>query len=52
MQTTKQAQEGDRLKAILEEASMLSVNEQEQVLAVIRGMLFTRSSFLEKEEKR
>lgn len=52
MQTTKQGQEGDRLKAILEEASMLSVNEQEQVLAVIRGMLFTRSCFLEKEEKK
>lgn len=52
MQTTKQVQEGDRLKAILKEASMLSVNEQEQVLAVIRGMLFTRSCFLEKEEKK
>ena len=27
-------------------------NEQEQVLAVIKGMLFTRSCFLEKEEKK
>lgn len=52
MQITKQEQVGDRPKAILEEASKLSVSGQEQVLAVIRGMLFTRSCFLEKKEEK
>lgn len=52
MITTKQEEHGDRPKEILGEASKLSVSKQEQVLAVIRGMLFTRSCFLEKEEEK
>lgn len=52
MQTTKQEQCGGKSKAILDEASKLPVCKQEQVLAVIRGMLFTRSCFLKEEEKK
>lgn len=51
MQAIKQEQGGSRPEIILEEASKLSVNNQEYVLAVIRGMLFTRSCFLKKKKE-
>lgn len=52
MQTTKQGQCGGKPKAILNEASKLPLIKQEQILAVIKGMLFTRSCFLKEEGKK
>lgn len=51
MQTTNQEPHESKTKAILEEASKLPVSKQEQVLAVIRGMLFTRSCFLKEKDR-
>lgn len=38
-----EADKGNRLNAIIEGASKLPVENQEYILAVIKGMLFTRS---------
>lgn len=40
-----------RLDAIIDEASKLPIEKQESILAIIRGMLFTRKYFMEQERK-
>ncbi len=52
MQTTGQEPYESKTKAILDEASKLPESKQEQVLAVIRGMLFTRNCFSTEKEKK
>ena len=46
MQTLNPMQKKDRLDEIVEEASKLPIENQEYILATIRGMLFTKNHML------
>lgn len=47
LQSREKDHDKNRLELILEESGKLSVEEQECVLATLRGMVFTRNCFLE-----
>ena len=55
MKSIGRDQEKNRAEIILEESGKLSVEEQERVLATLRGMVFTRDCILKNgvdEDKR
>ena len=48
MQSIERGREKKRPELILEESGKLSVEEQECILATLRGMVFTRNCLLKK----